>query len=139
MEAALRAAAMWWADQIFVPVIDHKITRRDGTDLASERVEFHMNAVSRLFARPQPLDKKTAFEEALFVELVGATVNSGAYATHIDVDYDPCRELYDAAVKAGCPNMDWPSKHRMRIERDGTVKVAAGYGAPWEVVWDPTK
>lgn len=131
IKKAAQVAAQWWADTMFVSGYrDQKITRRDGTDVESERVEDMTNAMMRLGA-PMPErsdEQKERFRAALQDELEKELLTQGQ--SWASVDYDPDRILSAAAKAADCKfgYGDWPFKTRMYV-KPTSVTVRAGYGA----------
>ena len=124
-----RAAAEWWSTAMRAPT-------HDNGDPASMAILKPMLELAKE-SRPEPdesiLDafKRHLAEDAAAQLAQGRTV-------FFDVDYNPSFNLTSAANKAGLqvPQMGWPWKTCMRLDPDaGTVKVKAGYGAPWATVY----
>jgi hypothetical protein len=121
-DEAAQAAAKWWAEALRDPRFDNG----DGNGLAGVMAMMAARA-----APPITDDQIERFKETL----IKAMQSPGFYG-RLAVDYDPDATLAAAAQSAGISarKTAFPWKTRMRITAH-EVTVAAGYGAPYQVVW----
>ncbi len=116
---AVKAAAMWWVDQLRAPTFDNGVVEH--------------GALAGLLSSsksPIPEEKLGTFQKEIETRLMGSDLRTLA------VDYGPDKTLHDAAVSAGIDvdTTTFPWKTCM-ILSDTVLKVACGYGAPFEVIY----
>lgn len=118
-EAAVAAAAKWWADKYRSPVVimnnGEPIASALGTSLANS--EPHANA-----------GQADAFQGLLHVAIAVHLAKTEDSHMYLGVDYHPDRTLTEACEAAGVSLRRLPWKTSMFIDR-GVVKVREGYGA----------
>jgi hypothetical protein len=147
-----RQAATWWASRLGNAVHDN------GDRDASERSSTAFAAAAtRLGGRVFTDEQRDAFrhelETAIEAHLQQRTsgINEGSWRPDeplwgsalrcIAIDYHPHPVLQEAAERAGLPKLrtiDMPIKTVMWIN-PGDVKVAEGYSAPAEIVWQASQ
>jgi len=128
---AARPAAAWWGDQV-----RGVRPETDGLHTALSAREAQV-ATARIALRGQELDTAPV-TDAVIAQFVDELARAVAAQTRdhllLRVDYAACRELGEAADRAGVPDVRFPHKTWMRVRPD-YVLVRAGYGAPTTVVW----
>jgi hypothetical protein len=117
---AIKVAAKWWADQLRAPAFDNGVAEHGAL---AEIVKSTRAAI--------PEEKLDAFQTDLETRLLGSDLRTLA------VDYGPDRTLHDAAWSAGidADMTSFPWKTCM-ILSDEVLKVACGYGAPFETIYE---
>ena len=84
------------------------------------------SALTAMISKNNTPDVLDRFGEELAKALAAVDVPGNYY--WLDVDYQPCQMLADAAKSAGL-KMEWPWKTTTWIKAD-SVELRAGYGAP---------
>lgn len=115
----IMAAAKWWANQLRAPVFDNGVAEHE--------------VLANLLQSSKPTipdEKIEAFQNELMERLLGSDIKT------LSVDYGPDQILRDAAEIAGIyiDTATFPWKTCM-ILSDTVLKVACGYGAPFEVIY----
>ena len=129
-DAAIEAAAQWWATVIKNPKFDALGGERD------ESMEL-AQMMMQLGNRRAPAIDTERFRLALVERIRGA---SPAERRIISVDYGPCPILDDAARMAGVldTSFTFPVKTMMWLDAE-CVRVSYGYGAPRVTIWPPER
>lgn len=120
-EEVAAIAARWWGDLLMEPP-------------SHDNGDAFQSVFGRLLAASEPA--VTPAQRDAFVAALARSIEQAADDyVFIDVDYDPCRMLQDAAATAGIVGTErFPWKTRMFID-GGKITVARGYGAAFETIW----
>lgn len=125
------AAAAWWASRLgTVPESASFPSPRRYSAEEAERFRVALEAAIAAHLRGE------------VPELRAHSVRGGLYFSSegvVQFDYDPDETLCAAAEQAGI-TLGWtsmPRKIMMLIDESG-VRVADGYAAPWETLWEPS-
>ena len=125
-------AATWWADRIYRQgPLDQKITRRDGTDPDSERVEIQVNAVLALFGargNGPDISNRQPFIDSLASLIDKELQTKGESDMYVDYDPDGVLRIVEKEFELGYGEM--PFKTGMQVTKTG-IDVKEGYGASW--------
>ena len=123
----IRLAAEWWAEKVVRP--DLKMTKRNGLDPNSERIESQLNRIASRFAPRVTPEQKERLIDNLYREMMDQLRgNKGRFAVRID--YHAPSWMDFAAQDAGIRgSFLFPVKTAMSITENG-VMVEDGYGAP---------
>lgn len=97
---------------------------RDGAAHLSHTIFNKLIESSPRNNTPDVLDK---FGEAL-KEIINTPSERGGYVYSLDVDYNPCPQLFQSAITAGL-NITFPMKSSMYLNED-RVSFSMGYGNP---------
>jgi hypothetical protein len=129
-DAAIEAAAQWWATVIKTPKFDALGGHRD------ENMEF-AQVLMMVGNRRAPAIDTERFRLALIERIRAAHPYDRRI---ISVDYGPCGILADAAESAGIKDTSFtfPIKTMMWLDPD-RVRVSYGYAAPVVVIWPPER
>ena len=115
-------AVDWWANAITAPKFDN-----------GEAMPFFMAMLIAGSVKEYTPEQIRLFKETLAEGIMEQLKEYGR--CRIEVDYNPCRILYEAGRKIGVPDMiGYPCKTSMYVE-ENKVEVSAGYGAGWETLW----
>lgn len=131
------AAAKWWADLLAKP------TRHDMGEAQGNAVLAAVTA--DLKSAPRTPEEIEAFSRCLAEEIEQLVAGSAwrpddpgwnSAARCVAVEYKPEPVLVNAARRAGfeLTRYDLPVKTLMLVD-PGRVRVAVGYGQPWQTIW----
>jgi len=133
IEAAARAAAEWWAEQIGAPVF--RAIRGDEPDRQSQDFGAMTMMLGTILADRHPIREGQGEK---FVTILAAAIAEGLdrndYGLNLGVDYGPDRMLAEAAEAVGIHTGRFPYKTHMWIKCDH-VTAALGYGAKSRLIW----
>lgn len=126
-EEQIDKAVNWWADRVCAPTFNG-LSDQERRDPRNDAYKMGEILVTTL-VEPVAEDQRARFISALKEELL-----SDKYDPYwgLHVDYGPDQTLYNAAVKAGIPENNFPWKTNMYFEENGIVKARTGYGSPVE-------
>ena len=119
----VKVAVDWWANAITAPKFDN-----------GEAMPMFLTMLMGGSVKEYSPEQIRVFKETLATGIMDQLKEYGR--CRIEVDYNPCRILYEAGRKIGVPDMiGYPCKTSMYIEED-KVEVAAGYGSGWKTLWE---
>lgn len=124
-DAAINAAAEWWANRISGQTI------HDNGDPTFGSVFAGMLADQMV--KPSSDAQLQKFKNSLVMRL-SEYASIGSTNIRLESDYAPCKMLSDSAKDADIPLENFPWKVCMYVEPK-YVQVSDGYGMPWVNIW----
>ena len=124
-DAAINAAAEWWANRI-----SGKTTHDNGDSTFGS---VFAGMLADQMVKPATKAQLQKFKNSLVMRL-STLAGQGRSSIWMDCDYSPDLTLSAAAVDADIPRDNFPWKVNMRINSE-CVEVKDGYGMPWVRIW----
>jgi hypothetical protein len=123
-EEAVLKTVLFWSDKSFRTPLN----QNNGDDSLNGGMMFALMNMKSMAAQESVTDDKVEKFEEKLTELLMDSQNDPRYEWTLDVDYDPCQMLSEAADYAGFDSGCFPCKTFTRIEKDHNVTAKYQYG-----------